>query len=211
MKTVPIPIRLAYDLCKKAYSACTLRVNGVECLITLTRGYQIVSFRGTETDGLIDQGGWKDVIRDLRAFPWFSSRVGGFSHAGFFKGARGIVDKGLYGALSRKRPTLLVGHSLGGAIAVNCAAILYSEGFNIGGVITFGSPRTLTKGSVGVFKNRGIPIDQYSNPGDPIPHVPFKWWGYRHVNELETDRKSDGFSISKNHSLKFYKQWIDRS
>jgi len=209
IKDLPIPIEIALQFAEDSYNEYTLRVAEVECLVTEWREYQIVIPRGTEGSGLISEGGWVDLLRDLRTFPWYSSRLGGFSHAGFFKGARGIVDKGLFGLLKRDKPLLFIGHSLGGSIAVNCAGLLDAEGFNVQGVITFGAPRTFTKGTMKKFLKKGIPIWEFSNPGDPIPDVPFRWWRYRHGNEILTSRKADGYSISKNHLLPFYWEGIE--
>ena len=99
-----------------------------------------------------------------------------------------------------------MGHSLGGALALNLAALLDSNGYDVAGVTTLGSPRTFTKGTAKDFKARGIPVVQYSNPGDPVPDVPMRWWGYRHVNEVFTDRLSDGYSISGNHMIEHYEE-----
>jgi len=79
-------------------------------------------------------------------------------------------------------------------------------GFKIGGVITLGAPRTFTRGTAKRVKRLGYPIWEFSNRGDPVPDVPFKIWGYRHMNEIMTDRKRDGYSIKNNHSLEFYRE-----
>ena len=206
---LPIPLEVVYEFCEDSYEESSLCVGEIECLVSWCNGYQIVVPRGTEFSGFFDQGGWQDTLRDLRAFPWYSKRLGGWSHAGFLKGARGIVDKGLFGTLSREAPIIFMGHSLGGAVAINAAGLLSAEGFNVAGVITLGAPRTLTRSGAKTFKKRGIPVWEFSNPGDPVPDVPFKWWGYRHVNEIETTRGADGYSILHNHMLPFYKEWVD--
>lgn len=200
--TYPIPIASALKLSGDAYECVTLRVDGCEAYCTTFGDTQVVAFRGTEAGNLITGGGWKDVLRDMRAFPWWSARVG-WSHSGFLKGARGVVDCGLFGILRRDIPVVLVGHSLGGALSINAAAMLHTMGFNVVGVMTFGSPRTFTKGTADKWRQR-LPIWEFSNAGDPIPDVPFKFFGYRHVNEIPTSRKADGYSILKNHMIDFY-------
>lgn len=187
----------------KSYKTYTHKVAEVECNLSIIDNIQVVSFRGTEASGLISEGGWRDVIRDLRTFPWYDRRVG-WSHAGFLKGAQGIVDKALFGALRRELPIVIDGHSLGGSLGINAAAILNAEGFNVTQVVTFGAPRTLLKSSAKRLAKSGISIIEYSNPGDPIPDMPFRWWGYRHVNEVHTSRPAQGYSIAKNHMLEHY-------
>ena len=192
-----------------SYDRHTCRVNGVECLVTDLAGYQVVSFRGTEARKLITGGGWIDVLRDLRTIPWYDKRVG-WSHAGFLKGAQGVVDKSLFGLLKRDRPIIFTGHSLGGALSINAAAILQSEGFKVSAVVTFGAPRTLTKGASKRFSSSGINIWEFSNKGDPVPDVPFRWWGYRHVREVHTKREANGYSIRNNHLINSYKEAFNR-
>jgi pimeloyl-ACP methyl ester carboxylesterase len=206
MVDLPLPIEILLQFAEDSYTVTTVKVGEVECLVAECEPFQVVVPRGTEFGQFFSGGGWRDVLRDLRAFPWFSSRIGGFSHAGFFKGARGLVDKGLFGRLRRDKPILLIGHSLGGALAVNAAAILDAEGFNVSSVVTFGAPRTFTKGTAERFKERGIYVVEFSNPGDPVPDVPFRWWGYRHINEVPTPRKANGYSISDNHMLPWYRE-----
>ncbi len=200
--TYPLPIGVALKLSDDAYEHVTLRVSGCEAYCTTFGAIQVVAFRGTEAGKLITGGGWRDVLRDMRAFPWYDSRVG-WSHSGFMKGARGVVDCGLFGLLRRDAPVVLVGHSLGGALSINAAAMLQSMGFDIAGVMTFGAPRTFTKGTADKWR-KILPIWEFSNAGDPIPGVPFKFFGYRHVNEKMTARKADGYSILNNHMLPFY-------
>jgi hypothetical protein len=203
-----LPLGKVFELAEVSYTKKTICVNEVECLVQEIDGHQVIAFRGTEADKLISGGGWRDVLRDLRAAPWYDKRVG-WSHAGFLKGARGIVDKGLFGLLRREKPIVITGHSLGGALAINAAAMLDYEGFKVVNVVTFGSPRTLIKSSTKRFAKNNIIVQQFSNAGDPVPDVPFRWWGYRHVNEITTSRIADGYSASKNHLLKFYKAICD--
>ncbi|MEM1156091.1 MAG: hypothetical protein AAGI44_18290, partial [Pseudomonadota bacterium] len=145
---------LMHRLCEmagQAYLHHTVRVSEVEALVDPNFSidgvdHQLVVFRGTETK-LISEGGWVDVLRDLRAYPWRDSRIG-WAHTGFLKGARGVVDKGLFGVLRKDQPIAMTGHSKGGAIALPAAAILNEEGFSVNLVVTFGSPRVFTRGSV---------------------------------------------------------------
>lgn len=196
---MPISIERALVFSEDSYTRATYCVNDVECDTRLVEGIKIVSFRGTETDSLLDKGGWRDILRDIRFFPWYDERVG-WSHAGFLKGARGVVDSCLTDTLLASVPTVIVGHSLGGALALNAAAILAAEGVNIVGCVTFGAPRTFIRGTVRRFT---VPTWQFSNPNDPITHVPHRFWGYRHVNEVDVSWPANGLRFS-NHAMSAY-------
>jgi len=198
------PIWPILSIAAQSYSQHSCRVHEIECLIIGHNGKQIVSPRGTEADALISGHGWIDIISDLRVFPWYDKRVG-WSHAGFLKGAKGLVEHALIGMLDRDLPIILTGHSLGGAIAINAALLLHAEGFDISAVVTFGAPRTLLRSSKDRFGKAAIPVYEYSNPGDPVPNVPMRWFGYRHINEIHTNRPADGYSLSYNHGVGFYK------
>lgn len=190
-------INLCLHLSEIAYQRSTLRVGECECYVLQEKNAQYVSFRGTEAK-IVTKGGWADVLRDLRAFPWHSARLGGWSHSGFYKGAKGVVDSGLFGILRRDTPIYFTGHSLGGALALNAACMMYTMGFNVCGVVTFGSPRTFTKGTANRWLGE-VPIKQYSNEKDLVTKMPMRFFGYRHVNEIKT-------GLEKGHSLKHYQE-----
>lgn len=177
----------AIQYCQEAADTHDFRVAEVEGIVRHHEGAQVVAFRATEAGRFVTGAGFVDVLRDLRFYPWYDKRVG-WSHAGFLKGARGAVDKGLFGFLTRDKPVALVGHSMGGAIAINAAAMLASMGFTVNQVITFGCPRSFRRGALRRYYKHGIITDQYSNRGDPVPDVPLRWWGYRHINEIVTSR-----------------------
>jgi len=201
---LPLPISTILDYAAMSYEEHDCRVGEVECIVDQSEDLQIVAVRGTEGRALLTGLGLLDVIRNVRVIPWYDKRVG-WAHSGFLKGAQGIVGKGLFGMLDKRIPIIFVGHSAGGAIALAAASILHAEEFDVQAVITFGCPRVLTKGSVEKYKQKRIQTIQYSNPGDPIPDLPSKWWTrYRHVNEQFTSRQNRTYSITGNHMLKHY-------
>lgn len=204
-KGISLLTKALFKICAKSYKEHTFVEKEVECFVTKYKGCQVVAFRGTEASKFFSGGGWRDVIRDIRSIPWKDKRVG-WSHAGFLKGARAVVDKHLVKSLDRNIPIYVTGHSLGGALAINASALLHAEGFIIKKVVTFGSPRTFTKDTVKLFRKTYIEVDQYSNLGDPIPDVPFRFFGYRHINEIHTKRRRKGYSILRNHMIPHYKE-----
>lgn len=167
-----------------SYRRKDICVGNCEAIVESTPFRQIVACRGTSDV-------W-DMIRNIRAVPWYVGRVG-WSHAGFVKGARGLVDRGLYGVLRKKTPIILTGHSLGGALALNAAAILKDQGFNVEAVITFGAPRTWRKSTIKRWKGK-FEVVQYINEGDFVDNLPSRWTGWRHANITETGH---GGSLSK--------------
>lgn len=200
----------ALELNELAQTKQSFCVNEVEGLLTRWNNAQYLTFRGTEASKLISGSGYMDVIRDLRFIPWFDRRVG-WSHAGFLKGARAAIERGLIGELDKNKPIYLTGHSLGGALALNAAAILASEGFDVKRVITFGAPKSFRKKTARNFRALKIEVFQYCNPGDPIPLMPFKWWGFRHINKIITKRPAvEKLPMSlNNHMLPHYREGID--
>lgn len=175
--------RLAIYYSNLAYDIHTFRVGECECLVVENDGCFWVAFRGTEGSSLIKERGFWDCIRDIRIWPWPSRRLRGRSHAGFYKGARGLVDRGLFGYLRRGVPIYLTGHSLGGALALNAGALLHYHGFQVEEVITFGSPRTFKKGLAEKVKG-WFTVRQFAHNNDPVTEAPLDWFGYSHVNEL---------------------------
>lgn len=192
------------DAAQASYRRKTVRINEVECLIEDRGKYWLIAPRGTEGSKLLSGNGWRDILRDIRAFPWHDKRVG-WSHSGFLKGAQGLVDDCLKTLISPEKPLVLVGHSMGGAIALNAGAMLAAEGYEVALIVTFGSPRTFLKNTAKKFCDSMIPCVQYSNDGDPVTNVPWRWWHYRHAKEVLTGRSGYGL---KHHSLMAYRETL---
>ena len=97
-----------------------------------------------------------------------------------FLGKNVFVHRGFYGiskkvdtkvALNKKKKIFLVGHSLGGSIALLYAATLYEKGYDVH-VYTFGMPPAADKKFVERYKN--IHHERYFHVFDPVPmlHTP---------------------------------------
>lgn len=164
----------------RAYTEQTLCVDDVELLITEHGDTTVFAWRGTEAGGigqvlkLFKTGNWRDILRDLRALPWYDKRVG-WAHAGFLKGARGVLDKCIadhpYG-----RPIIHVGHSLGGALAQIAAVYMHSLGFRIARCAAFGSPNVFLSRSVGRIAD--IDLTLYRNGNDIVTTMPGVFFPY---------------------------------
>lgn len=177
-------------LCDKGYMEATGCINEVEYLVVEDEYIDIV-FRGTEASGLISKGGWMDVVRDLRAYPWYDKRVG-WAHCGFLKGARNIVEEKLRRRLNlrnHKKPVRLAGHSLGAGMSLIAALMLYREGYNVVEWVGFGTPKTF----IG-YRNLPFKATSYRNGNDLVylmpPGIIFKYKHSPELTQLESDADS---------------------
>ena len=150
-------------LSRDAYDHKTHGVGGVEALYTIEDDVQVLAFRGTERNK-------KDILRDLRGFPWKCNGI--WMHSGFGKGAAKFLEGTdihyeMFGGL----PLILTGHSLGGALAVAFAALLVAEGYTPSGLVTFGAPSV---GYGGALKRAlsNVPQARYVNGADCVPNQP---------------------------------------
>ncbi len=125
----------------------------------------VVVFAGTENV--------MDVYLDLKAYlvKWHGP---GRVHKGFLESWL-LLKSGISKAVGN-RPLVLTGHSLGAGILTIGALDLPNS---VEKIVTFGSPRPGNCVFAECFKN--FNIARYVNKSDPIPHVPYCLWGYRHI------------------------------
>ena len=126
----------------------------------------IISFPGTVPTNL------EDWLRDFDAVPDYHHLLG-WCHRGFLTGGLGLYPL-VKSAIDHS--TILVGHSLGGALAVIIAALAMLDGIKVSALVTFGAPRCGFHTLVNVVAP--IPVRQYHDGNDPVPDVPL---GYLHV------------------------------
>lgn len=139
-----------------------------------------VSFMGSHTTQQ-----WIDNVDTfLTGYPYCSSCM---VHVGFYKAYLNIVDevrsnvqylKTKYSSASLR----IFGHSLGGAVAVHCAADLVMQlKFVPEYVYTFGQPRvgdsTFSKWYDSVINNHY----RVTHAHDPVPHLPLESMGFHHT------------------------------
>jgi hypothetical protein len=151
----------------------------------------VVSFRGTEPGSL---GAFRKTVTTdakilLVAVPWLPR--GAKAHQGFVK-ALDTVYRPLANAIAkqggfRTKKVFVTGHSLGGALAVLCAARLQKDGRGTAVVHTFGAPRP---GNQELQRAYRCPTQRWVNFDDVVPQVPAEVLGYRHVgttNNIQAD------------------------
>lgn len=191
--------------CREAYDeAPTFEAGGTEARLTIeANNVTVVAFRGTTFDGL-------DIIKDLRALPWWARELGCWVHAGFLKGVRGIWPQ-MAGPLAQVQgPLILTGHSKGAAEAAVCAAMMkkllrrgLARGRSPTMLVTFGAPRVGFPGFCDITKN--IPGERYVNGIDIVPSVPPPGFllRFRHDRD-ETALNFGEDDLFKNHRIRDY-------
>jgi len=151
----------------------------------------------------------EDWIRNIRTMPWWSSELGCFCHAGFYKSARKAYPK-VSRILSGARNIVVCGHSKGGAEATILAAMLRVVGYRVSELITFGSPRC---GFGGLADRLGdVKMIRYVNGGDPVPALPPAFpliLRYRHVCEETRLTHPNNPGFIGDHMLPAYRRALD--
>lgn len=145
---------------------------------------QVVSIDGNFHYGVTFPGtaSWRDCLTDAKIRKAKSGA--GQLHRGFCAAAGSVYD-GILAALPKSARVVVSGHSLGGAVATIIADWLLSGGYQVETVITFGSPRVGNRAWARTY-NRLLAERTYRivNAGDPVPHVPWVFGTYRHVETL---------------------------
>lgn len=167
----------AARLSELAYAQCTRKFdNGIEVLEGWNNERKAVAFRGTEINSL------GDILRDLRAVPWYSQELGCWCHSGFLKGVRKIWPyiQDLYRS---NNEIVFTGHSKGAAEATIAAALALKAGYKVPALYTFGSPRCAFSDLSAVFAEKGTLILRFVHGDDCVPSHPWPVWGYKHLGD----------------------------
>ena len=136
---------------------------------------RFLAFRGTESTNHVD---W---MRDAQFKPVpgvFGTRV----HSGFKRALDEVWDDLLPHVTIADRELVVTGHSLGGGLATLGAARLAAAGHGVGGVYTYGSPRTGLKDFAAAYTTAlGLNTYRVINHIDIVTRVPLLVQNYRHV------------------------------
>lgn len=150
-----------WDLCRLAAATYTDTPTWRAGDVAAFRWGDILAFRGTEPENVAD---W---LRDFDCVPRWDTKLG-FCHRGFLDGARALWS--LINLNSMHRMTI-VGHSMGGALAILTAAKLVSMGMHVDAVVTFGAPMCCGEGPDTILSR--TPLRLYRHGDDPVPMVPW--------------------------------------
>lgn len=133
------------EICKQAvlsYDQQTGCLGELEYNIKYTKKIMVVSVRGTEASNFMDvllKGGWRDVIRDIRFIPRHHKTLG-WCHGGFLRGAVKLVEELKRIHIVKDRTIIFTGHSMGAAVSLLAAHLMFEEHSNIKWV-GFGCPK----------------------------------------------------------------------
>jgi hypothetical protein len=157
----------------KSYSYATWTAGELSAFYSAVGNDRVIAIPGTKPE----IGEW---LRDFDAMPVWDRKLG-ICHRGFRDGALELYRaSGL--RVRDFSGSIIVGHSLGGALALLLAGILTVEHCPPCAVVTFGAPRC------GSWKLRRLlrrmPLWLYRNGDDPVPDVPWLPGLYLHPRAL---------------------------
>lgn len=125
---------------------------------------QVISIRGTST--------LENVMLDAKSSSNDDRKLKIRLHAGFQKASREVYRDLIHRtkALRRDYKTVIVGHSLGGAVAVILGAYLFEDQYHIRRIITFGQPKVTSE--KGGKKLSYLPLVRVVNRKDMVTLLP---------------------------------------
>eukprot|EP00128_Syssomonas_multiformis_P011830 Colp12_sorted_trinity150504_noHs@25937 len=161
----------------------------------------MVVFRGTV---FIEIENW---IKNLDAFrtplKWNNIPEGAEVHEGFLKAYKSLKSRLIdnYIGLVKAHPTyqtVVIGHSLGGALATVCGLDLIANHGIRSQIVSFGSPRVFNS-ILASYMNSIIDSYRVVNYNDIVPHLPTIDMGFSHV-AVETWIHQNGTLIECNYA-----------
>jgi|SaaInlV_135m_DNA_1039713.scaffolds.fasta_scaffold02983_3 triacylglycerol lipase len=176
--------------------------DGTQALLCSKQGLNCLFFRGTDFQSL------DDIKTDIQAYQVSPKEMTGEVHGGFYNAFRKLWWR-IQGDLKCAKQNspgsrlYIAGHSLGGALATLCAAMLAKEGQRVDGLYTFGCPRVGDSDFVqwlgGLLKGRHYRV---VNNCDIVTRWPKRMMGYSHGGEFHY------LSDSGQHYMDPSKWWV---
>jgi predicted alpha/beta hydrolase family esterase len=148
----------------------------------------LVVFRGTKSSSLTN---WiHNLMASKTRVKYPGMPDGATVHDGFYRSwTRSVLQKQINAAIQAVQaergagvPVVVIGHSLGGALATLCAAELVTE-YNLTAVrlFTFGCPRVGNAKFAKALKNTSLVNTRVVHDRDIVPSVPFQDLGFHHA------------------------------
>lgn len=183
-------LKLSADFCKNSYFTEKMNEEGFEyifnvecgldCFIKASEGITWIVFRGTEVEKVNDV--CTDLMIGRTSAPFFPSECR--IHSGFLMQYTSCRLPILGKVIELGNETVICcGHSLGGALATICALDVETnleDDYDVY-CVTFGSPRVGGKHFTRLFDTEVKNSYRLVDANDPIPRVPFRSMGFRHV------------------------------
>ena len=146
-------------------------VSAVDLVNTTNVQYVIASQQKDNTQLLVFRGtaNVENAVLDLDFKLTPNADLGIKIHNGFGQAAKLLYEK-LKPQLDKTRKITLVGHSLGGALAVVVAMYLQQDGYLVDAVVTFGQPKVTNL--MGARKFSNLPVTRVVTDDDIVPLVP---------------------------------------
>jgi len=123
-----------------------------------------------------------NVKSDILALPIYDSLSQIWLHKGFRDAALGVL-KNIENAFPRIEPekkVIIVGHSLGGAIANILGIYLYLKNYNLDRIVTFGQPKITNQKGLDNYSD--LPLFRVVGAGDIITGVPPKTSAFKFIH-----------------------------
>jgi hypothetical protein len=202
--TLLLPILDAAKLCQEIYPVDvppTVQRDDVRMYVRDYFNFRVIAFGATHPDNL------EDLLRDIEARPIDLPDVGTV-HEGFGRGAQYIIPD-VIGPATFSGPDgefALIGHSLGGALALVVGAMLAVRGLVARQITTFGAPRP-GYAQLGKLLAPVPALRQYRYANDLIPSLPPSLGGgYQHPSDLILLGKvaKDGIGRLSDHPIANY-------
>ncbi len=185
--------QICLQLANEAYSAPPdITINDIAAIVRPVNGATVIAFRGTMLQNPAD------ILRDLDAVTQPYPGLG-FCHQGFLNGAK-LAFPQVLAKVSEAPEIVLIGHSLGGDLAIFTTALLTQYGIKVSQCTTFGAARP----SIGPDLGRVIahvPGLRWVDSNDPVPDLPLffdhdrkvtkiGWWDFNAIENHLLDRYS---------------------
>lgn len=168
---------IVYDTDEKIQTFCAQ--NGYDNLaIGMLEEYKVkyftVNVNNTQYIVIRGTSNFANVKSDILASPVYDALSQIWLHKGFRDAALGIFQnlEKAYPRIHPEKKTVIVGHSLGGAIANILGIYLYQNNFYLDRIITYGQPKITNKKGLAAYSN--LPLFRIVGAGDIITCVPPK-------------------------------------